>query len=99
MNSMYVAQPRRIRRNLRRYLSTWVDWKSSKLGEGLTDFRARALKDTENDGEQLQGNVLPWVLHESSSWGVIRGTKRWKLSRSASSRSRNKVGAGGNPYG
>ena len=33
----YVAQPRRTRRNLRRYLSTWVDWKSSKLGEGIND--------------------------------------------------------------
>ena len=46
----YVAQPRRTRRNLRRYLSTWVDWKSSKLGEGINDFRVRALKDEENDG-------------------------------------------------
>ena len=34
----YVAQPRRTRRNLRRYLSTWVDWKSSKLGEGTRRF-------------------------------------------------------------
>ena len=36
----YVAQPRRTRRNLRRYLSTWVDWKGSRLGEGLASFRA-----------------------------------------------------------
>jgi hypothetical protein len=40
----YVAQPRRTRRNLRRYLSTWADWKSSNLGEGVNDFRLRALK-------------------------------------------------------
>ncbi len=38
----YTAQPRRTRRNLRRYLSTWVDWKSSKLGENLSAFRVRA---------------------------------------------------------
>jgi len=72
----YVAQPRRTRRNLRRYLSTWVDWKSSKLGEGINDFRVRALKVEENDGEPLPGSVLPWTLHEKSDAGLIRDTKR-----------------------
>jgi len=72
----YVAQPRRTRRNLRRYLSTWVDWKSSKLGEGINDFRVRALKEEENDAEPLPGTVLPWTLHEKSDAGWIRDTKR-----------------------
>jgi hypothetical protein len=72
----YVAQPRRTRRNLRRYLSTWVDWKSSKLGEGINDFRVRALKDEENEGEPLPGAVLPWTLHEKSDAGFIRDTRR-----------------------
>jgi hypothetical protein len=72
----YVAQPRRTRRNLRRYLSTWVDWKSSKLGEGINDFRVRALKEEENDAEPLPGSVLPWTLHEKSDAGSIRDTKR-----------------------
>jgi hypothetical protein len=35
----YVAQPRRTRRNLRRYLSTWVEWKSSKLGDACASCR------------------------------------------------------------
>jgi hypothetical protein len=72
----YVAQPRRTRRNLRRYLSTWVDWKSSKLGEGINDFRVRALKEEESDAEPLPGSVLPWTLHEKSDAGWIRDTKR-----------------------
>ena len=72
----YVAQPRRTRRNLRRYLSTWVDWKSSKLGEGINDFRVRALRDEENEGEPLPGAVLPWTLHEKSDAGFIRDTRR-----------------------
>lgn len=72
----YVAQPRRTRRNLRRYLSTWVDWKTSNLGEGLNDFRVRALKDTTNDDEPLPGTTLPWTLHEKPQWGVIRDHKR-----------------------
>jgi hypothetical protein len=72
----YVAQPRRIRRNLRRYLSTWVDWKSSKLGEGINDFRVRAMRDEVNDAEPLPGSALPWTLNEKSDAGFIRNTRR-----------------------
>ena len=72
----WVAMPRRTRRNLRRYLSTWVDWRSSKLGEGLQDFRARALKEEEVDAIPLKGSVLPWTLHEMPDWGLIRDFRR-----------------------
>lgn len=72
----YVAQPRRTRRNLRRYLSTWVDWKASKLGEGLHDFRVRAMKDTENGEAPLPGSTLPWVLQDKPQDGLIRDFKR-----------------------
>ncbi len=72
----YSAQSRRTRRNLRRYLSTWLDWKSSKLGENINDFRLRAMKeegDVEPGGE---GSVLPWALQQSIDTGLIRNTKR-----------------------
>ena len=73
----YVAEPRRTRRNLRRYLSTWVDWKSSKLGEGIDTFRLRAMKDeAAEDAAPLPGQVFPWALHESATWGLVRDTKR-----------------------
>lgn len=72
----YVAQPRRTRRNLRRYLSTWVDWKTSHLGEGLNDFRVRALKDAASDDPPLRGTTLPWTLHEQGKFGLIRDHKR-----------------------
>lgn len=72
----YVAQPRRTRRNLRRYLSTWVDWKASKLGEGLHDFRVRAMKDATNGEAPLPGSTLPWVLHDKPQDGLIRDFKR-----------------------
>jgi hypothetical protein len=72
----YVAQPRRTRRNLRRYLSTWVEWKSNKLGEPLNVFRHRAMKDVPEDSDPNAGSVLPWTLHESKSAGLIRETKR-----------------------
>ena len=71
----YAAQPRRTRRNLRRYLSTWVDWKSSKLGEAIESFRLRALKDQE-DEQLARGTNIPWMLHENPKWGTIRGIKR-----------------------
>jgi len=72
----YVAQPRRTRRNLRRYLSTWVDWKSSRLWEDLNHFRARALKDEENEADAMAGEGLPWMLQEKSDAGFIREVRR-----------------------
>jgi hypothetical protein len=80
----YVAQPRRTRRNLRRYLSTWVDWISSNLGEGLNSFHDRAIRGEDGEaGEEaaaaaapLPGAPLPWTLHVSDTAGAIRGTRR-----------------------
>ncbi|MCC7315428.1 MAG: S8 family peptidase [Planctomycetes bacterium] len=73
----YVAQPRRTRRNLRRYLSTWVDWKSSKLGESIDSFRLRAIKEENPNGAVVaDGSVLPWTLHEKESDGLIRSARR-----------------------
>ena len=72
----YVAQPRRTRRHLRRYLSTWVDWKSSRLGDSVTSFRVRALKEAQVGDNPQPGSTLPWVLQEKSDDGFIRDTKR-----------------------
>lgn len=72
----YVAQPRRTRRHLRRYLSTWVDWKASKLGEGLHNFRVRAMKDATNGEAPLPGSTLPWVLHDKPQDGFVREFRR-----------------------
>src|SRR6266404_2016734 len=72
----YAAQPRRTRRNLRRYLSTWVDWKSSKLAEDINHFRARAMKDEESNADAMEGEVLPWTFQEKSDAGLILDVKR-----------------------
>ena len=72
----YVASPRRTRRNLRRYLSTWVEWKSSKLGEDIDAFRIRALKGQDDDGSHSKGMPLPWMLDSNPNWGTIRDVKR-----------------------
>lgn len=72
----YVAQPRRTRRNLRRYLSTWIDWISSNLGEDLESFHERAIKDEVAEGGAQRGSALPWTLQVSDGAGYIRGTRR-----------------------
>lgn len=72
----YVAQPRRTRRNLRRYLSTWVDWKSSKLREPIERFRLRAMKDQEEEEGLAHGTPIPWMLSDRPHNGAIRGIKR-----------------------
>lgn len=74
----YVAQPRRTRRNLRRYLSTWVDWKSSRLREPIELFRRRALKDEADDGSTAAagGDTLPWTLQTRSTDGTIKDVSR-----------------------
>ena len=72
----YVAKPRRTRRNLRRYLSTWLDWKSSKLGESMASFRARALKNSVADDKVAKGATLTWTLGAQVDHGAIEGAKR-----------------------
>lgn len=73
----YVARPRRTRRHPQRYLSTWVDWVSSKLGQSVESFERRVRKDqiaVKNDPEG--GEVLPWVFHQQDNHGLIRGVGR-----------------------
>lgn len=72
----YVAQPRRTRRNRRRYLSTWVDWKSSNLGEGIENFRMRAMLEMETGQASPPGSTLPWTLNDKPTTGLIRNFKR-----------------------
>jgi len=73
----YVARPRRTRRNLRRYLSTWVDWASNRLGETSEQFRLRMVRE---DGlpapGEAAGQAIPWTLQEKGSDGLIRNARR-----------------------
>ncbi len=41
----YAAEPRRTRRNRRKYLSTWLDWTCSKRGEDSAVFLNGVLKE------------------------------------------------------
>ena len=71
----YVACPRRTRKSIRGYLSTWVDWTTSKAGESLGSFVNRVLKEADpadTDGE----SAFPWTINESSNRGSVRGVRR-----------------------
>jgi hypothetical protein len=70
----YVAEPRRTRRRTRGYLSTWLDWVTSRKGELLTTFLNRALK-TEEDAVQ-QGSSFFWTVGTTGANGRLPGVRR-----------------------
>lgn len=77
----YSAQPRRTRRTTKRYLATWLDWISSKPGETLEQFRARALKPGEADEEMdslgtASNGTIPWALGTQGTHGTVRDVSR-----------------------
>jgi hypothetical protein len=72
----YTAMPRRTRRNPRRYLSTWVDWRSSRIDESLEAFRKRVMKLAGGDQQEGEGSPFGWTLEANPKWGAIRGVKR-----------------------
>ena len=66
----YVAQPKRTRRATKKYMSTWLEWKASKLGQSVEDFRCKALKDQEKPEGQATGTTLPWTLGAQANHGI-----------------------------
>jgi hypothetical protein len=78
----YKAQPRRTRRNRQRYLSTWLEWDSSKMGESMNHFLNRMIEmassgvDSESVIEKENRDTIKWTIHKRSNWGRIKGLKR-----------------------
>lgn len=73
----YVASPRRTRRRPKRYLSTWVDWVSSKLGQSVESFERRVRADQVAVKDDPEGGaVVPWVFHQQENHGLVRGLGR-----------------------
>ncbi|MEA5598769.1 S8 family peptidase [Rivularia sp. UHCC 0363] len=73
----YKAQPRRTRRNRRKYLSTWLDWDCSKKGEDPDSFLARILEeyDAPDDAEKGEGS-FKWELGKQNNHGKIKEVSR-----------------------
>lgn len=76
----YAANPRRTRRYVKGYLSTWLDWCCSRIGENAETF-ARRIFETgsiiDDDGD------FNWVLGEATNRGAAEGifTKKWYPSK------------------
>ena len=69
----YAANPRRTRRYVKGYLSTWLDWCCSRIGENAETF-ARRIFETgsiiDDDGD------FNWVLGEVTNRGAAEGYSR-----------------------
>lgn len=75
----YKAQPRRTRRNRRKYLSTWLDWDCSKKGEDSEYFLARMLANPNHkipeDAEKGE-ELFNWTLGKEKHYKTIKNVSR-----------------------
>jgi hypothetical protein len=70
----YSSEPRRTRSSRRGYLATWLDWRSSGLGEPFDAFKGRMVADEEvEDRDYPQPN---WCLHYFAQHGDANQTQR-----------------------
>ncbi len=74
----FTAEIRRTRQKTKSYLSTWLDWISSKLDESFDDFSQRAVKELhDNDITPNEtGGVIRWMIRENKDWGAIKEITR-----------------------
>lgn len=69
----YASQPRNTRRTISRYLSTWLDWRCSKIGEDIDSFAKRIFvtgSAVDDDGN------FDWVIGEQSNYGQAKDFSR-----------------------
>jgi hypothetical protein len=76
----YKANPRRTRMKTKSYLSTWVDWSSSKIGQSFEQFKIKVIKDLESGNDIVNDNenqdTIHWKIRERSDYGKIKDFKR-----------------------
>ena len=75
----FTAKPRRTRRRTKSYLSTWVDWQSSKFDENYNQFKTRVSQYS--DGDEIErahddAKSIPWCIRENLNWGSVKGLRR-----------------------
>ncbi len=84
----YKANPRRTRMRTNSYLSHWLDWRTSKIGEPFDEFQARIInlseeaEDSNDEDEEddpfaeFRYPEMPWKIRERTNLGEIRNVKR-----------------------
>lgn len=70
----YSSEPRRNRSSRRGYIATWLDWRSSGLGEPVETFVARVASGEDKPDRNYK--QLDWCLHYSSQFGEAEETHR-----------------------
>jgi hypothetical protein len=70
----YSSEPRRTRSSRRGYLATWLDWRSSGLGEPLEVFKRRMVSSEEKPARNY--TQLDWCLHYYAQHGDATETQR-----------------------
>lgn len=63
----YNANPRRTRRGIRGYLSTWLEWSSSRLNEDYDMFKSRIFETGRRD--LLDEGNLSWTIGSQRNFG------------------------------
>lgn len=90
---VYTAEPRRTRKRLKSYLSSWLTWECSKKGEELDSFSQRVLKNMQGEEKVSQDDDIQpigWTLASQVNHGLIKDKKRqdnaaqkdWAITRS-----------------
>lgn len=69
----FTADIRRTRQKTKSYLSSWLDWVSSRLDESSDSFSQRAIKELvqEEENENESNGVIQWMIRENRDWGQI----------------------------
>ena len=73
----YFGKIRRTRQKTKSYLSTWLDWDSSKIGESFDEFKDYALKEIENKATVYDSNIrnakagFDWKIRQRNDNGII----------------------------
>lgn len=70
----YSSEPRRTRSSRRGYLATWLDWRSSGLGEPFETFKQRMVAREEAPARDY--SQPDWCLHYFAQHGDANETQR-----------------------
>lgn len=65
----YSAEPKRTRKGRRGYLSTWLDWETSRKGESIEAFTNRAVREAAKTS--TEGQSINWTLGTQGNHGII----------------------------
>lgn len=74
----FSAKPRRTRRKTQSYLSSWLSWESSRLGESHDAFVSRVVKNMDNQSSQTENdaNSIKWTISTNPIWGKVKNIRR-----------------------